>query len=130
MVNIPAVDYATQGRTKREAYGMAKDLLETLADSAGFKINVTIESVTGDEFYATGDDSRAFTAMTLRYWRIAHKMMLREAAERLGAKSVSAYARYEQGKSDPALTMMDKLISAAGGADSLAVKFGGGARVA
>ena len=130
VVNIPAVDYATQGRTKREAYGMAKDLLETLADSAGFQINVTIEPASGDEFYATGDNPRAFTAIVLRYWRVAHNMTLREAAGRLGAKSASAYARYEQGKSDPTITMMDKLVSAVGVEDSLVVKFGGRAGVA
>lgn len=125
LVDIPAVDYMTQGRSRREAYEMAKDLLESLAVTAGFRFNVTIVPGEGNDFYAGADDVRAFTAFVLRFWRIAHKMTLRQAADRLGAKSITAYARYEQGKSEPTVSMMERLISAVTDTESLPVVFGG-----
>jgi predicted RNase H-like HicB family nuclease len=124
LVEIPAVDYMTQGRTRKEAYEMAKDLLESLADSAGYRLNVTIVPCEANEFYAGADDSKTFTAFVLRYWRLAHGMTLRQAADRLGAKSATAYARYEQGKSEPTVSMMERLISAVGENDPLTVIFG------
>ena len=38
LVEIPAFDAFTQGRTKREAFAMARDLIETMADTEGFTI--------------------------------------------------------------------------------------------
>ena len=38
LVEIPAFDAITQGRTKREALGMARDLLETMANTPGFEV--------------------------------------------------------------------------------------------
>src|SRR6188768_4069447 len=36
LVEIPAFDASTQGRTKHEALAMAADLVETMADTKGF----------------------------------------------------------------------------------------------
>jgi hypothetical protein len=34
-VEVPAFDVFTKGRTKREAFAMAKDLIETMAGTSG-----------------------------------------------------------------------------------------------
>jgi predicted RNase H-like HicB family nuclease len=40
LVEVPAFDAVTQGRTKREAHEMAKDLIETMANTPGFEVTV------------------------------------------------------------------------------------------
>jgi len=51
-------------------------------------------------------------AFLLRRQRIKHGLSLAEAAERLGAKSLNTYARYEQGKSVPTVEKFNRLLSA------------------
>lgn len=40
LVEVPILDAMTQGRTRREALVMVKDLVETLADRPGFSVTV------------------------------------------------------------------------------------------
>ena len=47
LVEIPAFDATTQGRTKHEAFAMAEDLIETMADARGFRATA----------YATGGET-------------------------------------------------------------------------
>ena len=48
LVEIPAFDAITQGRTKREAFAMAEDLIETMAGAKGFR--ATVYSTGGESF--------------------------------------------------------------------------------
>ena len=40
LAEIPILDLMTQGRTKKEAYEMVADMLESLVNKDGFKIEV------------------------------------------------------------------------------------------
>lgn len=41
LAELPSLDVKTQGKTRRDAYAMVKDLLETLVDVPGFSAHVT-----------------------------------------------------------------------------------------
>ena len=51
-------------------------------------------------------------AMTQGFTRALSGLSLAEAAERLGAKSRNAYARYERGDSSPTLEKLSELMAA------------------
>ena len=111
LAEIPAFDALTQGRTKREALEMAKDLLETMADSSGFE--VTVYPVGRSEVFEVGANQvRVLVALLLRRQRERQGLTLAEAAERLGQRSRNAYARYEQGKAMPTVEKLDQLLRA------------------
>ena len=110
LAEIPAFDALTQGRTKREALEMAKDLVETMANERGFRI--TVYPVAPRTFEIGANRVRTFLALLLRRQRERQGLTLAEAAERLGQSSPNAYARYEQGKSVPTVEKLEELLAA------------------
>lgn len=110
LAEIPAFDALTQGRTKREALEMARDLLETMADTPGFK--VTVYAGRSGTFEVGANRVRIFLALLLRRQRESQGLTLAEAAERLGQRSRNAYARYEQGKAMPTVEKLEALLQA------------------
>ena len=110
LVEIPAFDAITQGRTKREAFAMAEDLIETMAGAKGFRASVY---PTGGETFEIGaNDITVLLALLLRRQRERQGLTLAEAAEKLGQRSKNAYARYEQGKSKPTVEKLEQLLKA------------------
>lgn len=110
LVEIPAFDALTQGRTKREAYEMAKDLIETMAGKPEFQ--VTIYPAGRDAFEIGANSIGTLLALLLKRQRERQGMTLSEAAERLGQTSKNAYARYEQGKAMPSVEKLEQLLKA------------------
>lgn len=110
LVEIPAFDAITQGRTKREALAMAEDLLETMAAVKGFRVTAL---ATGTETFEIGANRLGvLLALLLRRQRERHGLTLAEAAARLGQRSKNAYARYEQGKAIPTVLKLEQLLQA------------------
>ena len=110
LVEIPAFDAMTQGRTKREAFAMAEDLIETMAGARGFR--ATVYPKGGETFEIGGNRITVLLALLLRRQRERHGLTLAEAAERLGQRSKNAYARYEQGKTMPTVEKLEQLLKA------------------
>ena len=110
LAEIPAFDAVTQGRTKREAFEMAEDLIETMADTQGF--NVRAFPLSGGAFEIEANSIGTLVALLLRRQRERHGLTLSEAAERLGQRSRNAYARYEQGKVMPSVEKLEQLLKA------------------
>lgn len=94
LVEISAFDAVTQGRTKQEALEMAGDLIETMADTKGFR--VAVYPTGGRTFEIGANRVGVLLALLLRRQRERHGLTLAAAAERLGQRSKNAYARYEQ----------------------------------
>ena len=103
---------------------MAKDLLEGLAEVEGFDFDVTVIPGKANTLRAGSVNTKAFTAFLLRRWRQSHDITLAEAAQRLGAHSLNAYARYEKGRNEPTVSMMERLIDAISPGERLPILFG------
>ncbi len=110
LVEIPAFDALTQGRTRREAFAMAKDLIETMAGRPGFR--VTVYPMGRDAFEIEANRTGILLALLLRRQRERHGITLSEAAKRLGQSSRNAYARYEQGRAVPSVEKLEQLLKA------------------
>jgi predicted RNase H-like HicB family nuclease len=110
LAEIPILDAMTQGRTRKEALQMAGDWLESMIGGEDFK--ATVHPRGRDEFEISGNDPAAMTALLLRRRRQASGASLRDIAERLGASSRNAYARYERGDAVPTLEKLDELLKA------------------
>ncbi len=109
-IEVPILGVVTQGYTKKEAYEMIADAIESLVNKKGFKVEVFPGK--GDYFELGSPDLSSLTAFLLRRQRMKQGLTLVEVAKRLGAKSHNTYARYEQGKSIPTIEKFSKLLSA------------------
>jgi predicted RNase H-like HicB family nuclease len=111
LAEIPILDALTQGRTRKEALGMAADWLETMVHREGFRAEVHDRGKS--EFEISGSDAGAMTALLLRRLRESSGASLRDVASRLGSSSRNAYARYERGDVVPTVDKLDALVKAA-----------------
>jgi hypothetical protein len=109
-IEVPILGVATQGRTKAEAYGMIADAIESLVDKRGFRIQV--HRGKGEYLEVGSPDPGTLIAFLLRRARTKAGLSLAEVAERLGARSLNAYARYEQGRAIPTIQKLTELFAA------------------
>ena len=72
---------------------MAADMIETMDNKEGFRVEVSFGS--GDEFEVGSADPKPLISLLLKRKRELSSLSLLQAAERLGASSRNAYARYE-----------------------------------
>lgn len=110
LIEVPALNAITQGRSRAEAFGMIEDLIETMADAPGFK--ATAYPLAGDEFEVGGNEVKVLVALLLRRQREKRGISLAEAARLLDQRSRNAYARYEQGRAVPSVEKLEELLRA------------------
>ena len=108
-VFVPVLGVATQGRTRLDGYRMAADAIETMINK---EIEVTIHPGPENTFELSAAEPAPLIAFMLRRLRRQEGLTLKEVAQRLGARSHNAYARYEQGRAMPSLEMLSRLVSA------------------
>ena len=104
------LDAMTQGRTRRETFRMVADLVETLSDTRGFEVQVYPGSQ--GRFEIGTPDAAALVAVLPRRQREKRRLSLSEVARRLGARSKTSYARYEQARSVPTVAKLFELLAA------------------
>jgi predicted transcriptional regulator len=110
LAEIPILDLMTQGRTKKEAYEMVADMLETMVNKESFKINVYKNNK--DTFEVGSLESKYLVSLLLQRKRELSGLSLSQVANRLGMSSSNAYARYERGKSVPSIEKLNNLLHA------------------
>ena len=110
LAEVPLLDALTQGRSRAEALRMLGDLVETMAGKAGFEVEVFPGE--GPDLEVGTPDAAALVAVMLRRQREKQGLSLSEVARRLGARSKTAYARYEQGRSVPSVEKLFELLAA------------------
>jgi predicted RNase H-like HicB family nuclease len=118
LVEIPSLDAMTQGKTRKEALFMAKDLvcemMNTYFESeVGPDFDVTVLSYKKDLIGITASDTKLLLALSLRRQREISGTTVQEAAERLGSKSPNAYAQYEKGATNITIEKFENLLIAA-----------------
>ena len=110
VIEVPILGIVTQGRSKKDAYDMIVDAIESLVNKQEFKVEV----FPGEKSYFEigSEDVATMIAFLLRRQRMKHGLTLVEVSKRLGAKSFNTYARYEQGRSVPTIDKFNLLLSA------------------
>jgi len=110
LAEVPLFEAMTQGRSRREALEMIADWFVSMVNDPGFAVEAVL---TGEgEFEVTSNDLKSMTSLLLQRQRQESGLSLADAAERLGAKSRNAYARYERGDSVPTIEKLDQLLRA------------------
>jgi hypothetical protein len=110
LAEVPVFDGLTQGRTRADALAMMADWFETLLGAAAGSVRAI--AVTGTDFEIVADDTARMISLLLRRQRQKSGLSLAAAADRLGARSRNAYARYEQGRTVPTVAKLDELLKA------------------
>jgi hypothetical protein len=114
-IEVPILGVVTQGKTRKDAFAMIADAIETLADRKGFRVEVF--SGTGEYFEVGSPDVAHLTALLLRRQRVRRGLTLAQAARKLGARSLNSYARYEQGRAVPSIERLTRLLAAVTGGE-------------
>ena len=110
LAEIPILDLMTQGRTKKATYEMVADMLESLINKDGFKIEVYKGKK--DSFEVGSPEPKHMVSLLLQRKREISGLSLAQVASRLGMKSRNTYARYEQGYSVPSVEKLNELLHA------------------
>jgi len=110
LAEVPVFEAMTQGPTRREALEMIEDWFASMVNQPGFV--ATAHERNGDEFEISASDLGEMISLLLRRQRQRSGLSLAEVAQRLGAKSRNAYARYERGDSLPTIEKLDELLRA------------------
>ncbi len=110
LAEVPILDLMTQGRTKKETYEMVADMLESLVNKDGFKIE--IYKGKKDCFEVGSSEPKNMVSLLLQRKREMSGLSLAQVASRLGMKSRNTYARYEQGNSVPSVEKLNELLNA------------------
>lgn len=93
---------------------MLRDAIECVVEQTGFQALVADAGAHpegGCALLVSANDPAALTAYLLRYQREIHELTLDEVAAKLGVTSRNAYARYEQGRSEPSLGKLIELLA-------------------
>lgn len=109
-VEIPLLKIYTQGKSRKDAYFMAKDAIESIIDEKGFTVSVTEGAA--DTFMVGSSNDTLLMALALKQQRSSLHLSVRDVAKNLGSNSPAAYSRYEQGKVKPSLDKFSKLLKA------------------
>lgn len=100
----------TQGHTRKDAWSMVEDAIESLVNKPGFR--ATVYPADGGNFEVGASDEAALIAFMLRQERARSGLTLAQVAKKLGAKSINSYARYEQGRAVPTISKLSQLYAA------------------
>ena len=109
-VSIPLLLIFTQGKTKKEAYAMAKEAVELLVEEKDFKVN--IHPGESNFFSISSNNDSKLMSFALKQQRLNHELSIRDVASRLGSTSPTAYSRYEKGHTKPSLDKFSELLRA------------------
>lgn len=113
LVEIPALDLMTQGRTKKKAYEMVVDAIESLVNKKGFKVSVYCPPSLGKiGFTVVANDAKQMAALLLKRQRAKSGKTIRQIVKILKLKSPRAYSQYEEGDSLPSIPKIEEFIGA------------------
>ena len=108
--NTHLVQKVVRADERADALSMMADWFETLLGTAAGSVRAV--AVTRADFEIVADDTARMISLLLRRQRQKSGLSLAQAADRLGARSRNAYARYEQGRTVPTVAKLDELLKA------------------
>ncbi len=110
LVEIPGLNLMTQGRTKAEAFRMAKSIV--IDASGNSKLKIDLVNTGPDTFFVASKDMETLIPLLLKKQRQKAGLTVLQASNRLGSNSPNAYGVYEQGRAKPTLEKLNRLLSA------------------
>ncbi len=110
LIEVPVLDLATQGKSKKVAYAMLKDAIKLLLGHKHFSLK--IRPLAKPHFLLECKDDTELLALILKRQRVKHDLSLSEMAKRLKVRSKNSYAQYEQGRSQPSLSKLQEFLTA------------------
>ena len=110
LIEVPALDLMTQGKSKKDAFAMLRDAMVLLVHRKRFRLQV--KPFDNSTFLVETSDQTALLALMLKRQRAKHRLTIAQMAKRLRAKSQNAYAQYEQGKSQPSFSKVQEFLTA------------------
>lgn len=118
LVEIPSLDAMTQGKTRKNALAMTKDLVFEMmqsyfTDELDKDVKISINDYKKDVIGITTGETKLLLALTLRRQREKSRSTVQQAAKRLGSKSPNAYAQYEKGETNITIEKFEHLLIAA-----------------
>lgn len=118
LVEVPSLDAMTQGKTRKEALFMVKDLVIEMMKSyfeedIGKDLEVTVSDDRRNTVCITTTDTKLLMALSLRRQREQSGSTVKEAAQRLGSRSPNSYAQYERGATNISIEKFEQLLIAA-----------------
>lgn len=116
-VEISAVGGHTQGRSRKEAFEMAADLVKEMVkdkfDRPRFKATAADYPAAGDDaILIETNDPAVVAAYVLWFQRTTHGLSLADVRKRLGSSSRTIYYRCERGTSVPTIGRYYELLAA------------------
>lgn len=112
LVEIPALNCITQGKTKDDALDMAADWIENFASNMEFDAHWV--SKRDGSFAIETDDSAALLSLMVARQRTKQGLSLRDMAKQLGVSSRNSVAAYERGKVEPTFKKVQDILSVLG----------------
>ncbi len=110
LVEIPGLNLMSQGRSRSEAYKMAKSVVIDASGNGRLKLHLVKSP--GNGFLILSEDFDTLIPLLLKKQRQKANLTVAEAAKRLGSKSPNAYGVYEYGRAKPTLKKLEQLLSA------------------
>src|SRR5690349_9138950 len=110
LAEIPGLYLMTQGRTKKEAYKMAKSVV--IDASGNSKLRLIMAKTSNGKFFILSDNLNTLIPLLLKKQRQKANLTVAQAAKRLGSNSPNAYGVYEYGKAKPTLVKLKELLTA------------------
>lgn len=110
LVEIPSLDLATQGKSKKDACKMLHDALKALMNQNRLYSKIIL--LDNDKLLLEMRDETALLALVLKRQRAKYGLSLSQMAKKLKARSKNSYAQYEQGRNEPSLSKLQEFFSA------------------
>jgi predicted RNase H-like HicB family nuclease len=116
IIEIPCLNIATQGRTKKDALLMIQDavfeLMTTYFSKLSKTFKIAVHEYKGNCFGLTSNDSKLLLSFLLIRQREQSGLSVRDVAKRLSSKNPNSYAQYEKGKINFSIDQYEKLMHA------------------
>jgi hypothetical protein len=117
VVDVPVLVAMTQGRTKKEAIYMTRDLVITMIETYFSKndlkdFDVIVKEHENNILGISATDKNILLSLSLRRQREWSKSTIMDVAHRMGSNSPNSYAQYERGKIRISLDKYENLLQA------------------
>ena len=114
IVQIPALDIITQGKSRNDGYRMAADAIETYVFKRGFSVFVVPR---GKKKFLVSTEPKnlgKLIGLLLRQQRSKQRLSVEDMRTRLRFRSRASYLRYESGKGVPTIAQLSAFLEAMG----------------